>query len=61
MDMLVYISLAILAIVIVVGVIAKLLLRKTQEKGKAENIDYQAFFILAPSFFRLGLYSWCWL
>ncbi len=54
MDVLVYISLAILAIVIVVGVIAKLLLRKTQDEGKAENIDYQAFFILGPSFFSLG-------
>jgi uncharacterized membrane protein len=54
MDVLVYISLAIFAIVIVVGVIAKLLLRKTQEKGKAENTDYQAFFILGISFFPLG-------
>jgi Ca2+/Na+ antiporter len=54
MDVIVYIPLAIFVIVIVVGIIAKLLLRKTEEKGKAEKIDYQAFFILGISFFPLG-------
>jgi L-asparagine transporter-like permease len=54
MDVLVYISLAIFAIVLIVGIVAQLLLRKTQEKEKAEKIDYQAFFILGISFFPLG-------
>jgi glucose uptake protein GlcU len=54
MDVLVYASLAIFAIVIVVGIVATLLLRKTQEKGEAKKTDYQAFFVLGISFFPLG-------
>jgi len=55
MDVLVYVSLVIFAIVLVVGIVAKLLLSKMQEKGEAEKTDYQVFFVLGISFFPIGL------
>ena len=55
MDVLIWVSLAIFAVVIVVAIIAKLMLGKKREKEEAKKIDYQAFVGVGFSFFSAGV------
>jgi len=55
MDALVWVSLAILAIVVVVAIISALVLRKKCKVEETKEINYQSFFAIGIAFFPLGL------
>ena len=55
MNVFVWVSLAVLAILWVVGIILALVLRKKWKFREVKETDYQTFFVLGVTFFPLGL------